>query len=317
MNPNESSTPPAANGAGDREMSRRKVLQLLGLGGAATAATAAVAATPGGETLRDAMGDYFQDHYQRMSPQEVKEALERLERIYRRRYGVEVKVGNTPPKEGVLFGYALNIDKCKGYRECVRACVEENNCSTDDATQYIRVLEIDKGTLNFEESDHYYDASNVPRPGKWYLPVACQHCENPPCVEACPVGATWKEKDGIVVVDYNWCIGCRYCQTACPYWARHFNWTKPRLDPDHINPNTEYLSNRPRRKGAMEKCTFCLHRTRNGRMPACQEACPTGARIFGNLLDPKSEIRYVLENKSVFRLKEDLNTEPKFWYFAD
>jgi molybdopterin-containing oxidoreductase family iron-sulfur binding subunit len=89
------------------------------------------------------------------------------------------------------------------------------------------------------------------------------------------VGATWKERDGIVVVDYNWCIGCRFCVVACPYFARRFNWTEPSVAPDRINPDQGYLSNRPRHKGVVEKCTFCLHRTRRGRLPACLEACPT------------------------------------------
>ena len=84
-----------------------------------------------------------------------------------------------------------------------------------------------------------------------------------------------------------------------------------------VNPNQHYLGNRARKKGVVEKCTFCIHRTREGRLPACAEACPTGARVFGNLLDPDSEIRWVLENKQVFRLKEDLKTEPRFWYFTD
>jgi molybdopterin-containing oxidoreductase family iron-sulfur binding subunit len=142
-------------------------------------------------------------------------------------------------------------------------------------------------------------------------------CENPPCVRACPVKATWKETDGVVVIDYDWCIGCRYCMTACPYWARHFNWNEPELPPEELNPVTHYLGNRPRSKGVMEKCMFCIQRTRKGKQPVCMEACPTGARVFGNLLDPESEIRYILENKTVFRLKEDLGTEPKFWYFTD
>jgi molybdopterin-containing oxidoreductase family iron-sulfur binding subunit len=142
-------------------------------------------------------------------------------------------------------------------------------------------------------------------------------CDDPPCVKACPTKATWKEEDGIVVIDYDWCIGCRYCMSACPYWARHFNWTEPQIPAAEVNPHTNYLGNRPRPRGVVEKCHFCTQRTRKGRQPACQEACPTGARIFGNLLDPHSEIRYVLANKKVFRLKEELGTEPKFWYFTD
>ena len=92
---------------------------------------------------------------------------------------------------------------------------------------------------------------------------------------------------------------------------------EPEVPNEELNPNQHYLGNRKRSKGVMEKCTFCIQRTRGGKSPACVEACPTGARVFGNLLDPESEIRYVIENKKVFRLKEELGTEPKFWYFMD
>ncbi|MBF0144506.1 MAG: 4Fe-4S dicluster domain-containing protein, partial [Magnetococcales bacterium] len=139
----------------------------------------------------------------------------------------------------------------------------------------------------------------------------------PPCVQACPVEATWQEPEGIVVIDYDWCIGCRYCAVACPYWARRFNWREPELAAGHITPTTHYLGNRPRPMGVMEKCTFCIQRTRKGLLPACQEACPTGARLFGNLLDPDGELRYILNNKSIFRLKEEQATQPNFWYFTD
>ncbi len=142
-------------------------------------------------------------------------------------------------------------------------------------------------------------------------------CEKPPCVKVCPVRSTYREPDGIVVIDYNWCIGCRMCISACPYWARRSNWGEPNLPVEEMNPKTHYLGNRPRMNGATEKCTFCLQRVRKGRYPACVEACPVGARKFGNLLDPESEVRKVLENKRVFRLKAELNTYPKFFYFID
>ena len=125
------------------------------------------------------------------------------------------------------------------------------------------------------------------------------------------------DEDGIVVVDYNWCIGCRYCEAACPYHARRFNWEAPQIPAEEINPDQGYLSNRIRPQGVMEKCTFCLHRTREGKMPACLEACPTGARVFGDLNDPDSAINYVLKNKRVFVLKEELGTKPSFFYFFD
>ena len=104
---------------------------------------------------------------------------------------------------------------------------------------------------------------------------------------------------------------------ACPYWGRRFNWNEPQVPLKEMTKKQHYLGNRIRGKGQVEKCTFCVQRSREGRLPACVEACPTGARVFGNLLDPKSEIRFVLKNKKVFRLKEDLGTDPKFWYFID
>ncbi len=291
---------------------------LAGVAAAGTAGGTGMAqAAWGGSTLQDALGSFFQDHYQRMTPDEIRSALERIERKAQRKHGVAIHCEDTKPQPGVVFGYALNISKCQGYRDCVDACVKENNQGRDSQVQYIRVLEMNKGTMDLETSEHYYDPKTVPVAGKFYLPVSCMQCDNPPCVKACPTKATWKDDDGIVVIDYDWCIGCRYCMTACPYWARHFNWTEPQIPAAEINPNTSYLGNRPRPKGVVEKCHWCTQRTRVGRQPACQEACPTGARVFGNLLDPNSEIRYVLEHKAVFRLKEELGTEPKFWYFSD
>jgi Fe-S-cluster-containing dehydrogenase component len=305
-----------------KKMNRRQAIKVLGVGGAISGAAVVNAATTVDKgpdiSFSDQLGHFFQQHYHKMSREEIQQTLARLERRYKAIYQKDIKVGNTPPQENVLFGYALNISKCKGYRECVKACTLVNNQSRSPEIQYIRVLEMDEGSLDLEESNHYYDNSeNVPREGKYYLPVQCHQCENPPCVKACPVNATWMEKDGVVVIDYNWCIGCRMCLNACPYWARRFNWNEPVLPKDEINPETDYLSNRPREKGVTEKCFFCLQRTRKGEMPACQAACPTGARVFGNLLDPQSEIRKVLENKTVFRLKEDLKTDPKFWYYSD
>jgi len=300
------------------EKARRRFLKGAGVGAAATAAAVTLPAPAwGGQTMGDAFGSFFQKHYKRMNPDEINAALGRIERRARDRYGVDIKCGNAPPLEGVVFGYALNLSRCKGYRECVAGCIKENNQGRDSQVQYIRVLQMNKGDMNLEHSEHYYNPEEVPVPGKFYLPVQCMQCDDPPCVKACPVKATWMEPDGVTVVDYDWCIGCRYCMAACPYWARHFNWTEPQIPAEELNPDTHYLGNRPRPLGVVEKCHFCLQRTRKGRQPACEEACPTGARVFGNLLDPNSEIRYILANKTVFRLKEELGTEPKFWYYTD
>lgn len=262
------------------------------------------------------MDALLRDHFLRMDRDEVSAVLEQIEHSTKRDYNVQTQCTNTPSIPGVRFGFALNLSKCKGTRDCVMACIQENNCGRNSNLHNIRVLEIKKGGHDFIDSDPYYQGS-VPKEGKGYLPIQCHHCENPPCVRACPVEATWKEPDGIVVIDYDWCIGCRYCAVSCPYGARHFNWKKPQIPVDQFNPQMHYLGNRPRPKGVMEKCTFCIQRTRLGRQPACQEACPTGARIFGDLADPDSEIQYLLKNQPVYRLKEDQNTNPTFWYFTD
>jgi Fe-S-cluster-containing dehydrogenase component len=251
-----------------------------------------------------------------MPKQRLQAALRELERQYSETYGTAVTVADTPALPEVQFAYALDLSRCIGCRRCVYACVAENNQSRDPQVHWIQVhaMEKEKG-VDFQHSDPYYDPKEVPEQGRFYVPVACQQCENPPCTKVCPVGATWKEKDGIVVVDYDWCIGCRYCMAACPYGARHFNWAEPSIPKGELNPSTHYLGNRPRTKGVVEKCTFCIQRTRAGRYPACVEVCPVGARKFGNLLDPSGEIRYIIENKRVLVLKEDLNTVPRFFYF--
>jgi Fe-S-cluster-containing dehydrogenase component len=293
------------------QKSRRKVLKGL-------AASVGALALPASNASASVWEVFFQKNFRELDKAELKQVLARLEGEYSKEYGKQVTVKATPPIEGVKFGYGLDLSRCIGCRRCVYACVEENNQSRDPQIQWIRVLQMEKEKGVFlADAEHYYNPVEVPEKGKFYMPVQCQQCENPPCTRVCPVQATWQENDGIVVVDYNWCIGCRYCMAACPYGARHFNWAKGKLPGEEMNPNTHYLGNRPRPTGVVEKCTFCIQRTREqpGRYPACEEICPVGARKFGNLLDPKGEIRYLIENKRVFILKEDLNTQPKFFYF--
>lgn len=262
-------------------------------------------------------GEFFRQHFKRLKKDELQAILTRLEKELSEKYDKAVTVKATPPMENVVFGYAIDVSRCIGCRKCVYACVEENNLSRNPEVHWIVDLQFKKDVswLKFEESDIYYDPELVPEKDRFYLPTQCQQCENPPCVKVCPVKATWKEPDGIVVVDYNWCIGCRYCMAACPYGARHFNWGKPQIPKEELNPNMHYLGNRPQYKGVVGKCTWCIQRTREGRYTACVEVCPVGARKFGNLLDPKSEIRYILEHMRVYRLKEELNTNPKFFYY--
>lgn len=300
----------------DPGISRRTAIKGLGATLGIGAFAAAVAPIAEWAKTHLSIDELLQKHYRELTPFQLKEILKRLEKETEREYGQEVQINDYRPQEGVQFGYALNLSICIGCRKCAEACHHENNYDRPSKNSYIRVLEMEKGSMDLGKGNVHYDHP-VPQSDKYYMPIQCQQCDKPPCVNVCPVEATWKEDDGIVVVDYNWCIGCRYCEAACPYHARRFNWTKPEIPKEEINPDQGYLSNRIRPQGAMEKCTFCLHRTRQGRLPACLEACPTGSRVFGNLLDPDSEIRWVLENKRVFVLKEELGTRPRFYYFFD
>ncbi|MBI2609267.1 MAG: 4Fe-4S dicluster domain-containing protein [Deltaproteobacteria bacterium] len=294
------------------DIKRRTFLKgLTALGAAATASSSLPAFAVGGLSWEN----FFQKHYKKMTSEDKKKVFSRIKREIKNEYKVDATVSDPQPIPGVKFAYALNLSLCNGNRKCVEACVKENNQSRDPQIQYIKVLEIDRGTLNLEKGNRYYEGE-VPKKNKYYMPVQCNQCDNPPCVKVCPVKATWKEVDGIVVIDYDWCIGCRYCQVACPYEARSFNFADPKIPQDEINPNQSYLSNRIRPRGVMEKCTFCLHRTRQGRYPACLEACPTGARKFGNILDPTSDVYKILKEKHTFVLKEELNTIPQFFYYV-
>ncbi len=151
------------------------------------------------------------------------------------------------------------------------------------------------------------------------------HCEHAPCVEVCPVGASYRRADGIVMMDYDKCIGCRYCEVACPYGARAFNW-KEHTEPNSAVPTWGEPEVPRRPRGVVEKCSFCAHRIDRGlaagltpgvdaaATPACVNACPVGARKFGDLNDPASEVSVLLANHASYRLREDLGTAPHVYY---
>lgn len=299
-------------------LERRHFLK-AGVGSVAALATTGMMLAPlraleDGPTAKD----FFQKHYTELTPDLMKDILKRIEDRIARDYGVRVEVADDPPLKDVEFAYALNLSRCNGSRRCVAACMRENNVPADHSEMaYIRVFEMDIDTLDLELADHLYDREQVPESGKFYMPVSCQQCRKSPCTNVCPVRATWDDDDGVQVIDYNWCIGCRYCMASCPYGARRFNWSKPKLSPEAINPDMGYLSNRIRPRGVVEKCHFCLHRTRRGKNPACMEVCPTGARVFGNLLDPEGKIQTILNTKRVYILKSEARTLPRFYYFFD
>jgi len=303
----------------ERKCSRRSFLKGVSIAAAAGSAglvTNGCGSAASSEEAKLKWQEFFKKNYRLMTQEEKDATVTRLEQLVKLQHGLDIQMSNQAPIDQVLYGYAFNITRCKGYMDCVAACVKENNLDRKSKTQYIRIFEMDPGQLDPTAGDGKY-YHEVPVEDKFYMGVQCFHCENAPCIKACPTKATWREPDGIVVVDYDWCIGCRYCLAACPYWGRRFNWGDPVVPRNEINTRQHYLGNRIRWKGIMEKCTFCVQRTRQGKLPACADACPTGSRVFGNLLDPNSEIRFVLQNKKVFRFKEELGTDPKFWYFMD
>ncbi|MEJ2057614.1 MAG: 4Fe-4S dicluster domain-containing protein [Desulfofustis sp.] len=319
--PDDKPSPPSNSPLFKSAGNRRAFIKSLSIAAAAGSAALTTGCVPGAdaassEELKLRWQEFFKKNYRLMTQEEKDATVRRLERLAKLRNDLDIQMAAHPPLESVLYGYAFNITRCEGFMECVTACVKENNLDRKTNTQYIRIFEMDPGQLDPGTGDGQY-YHEVPVDNKFYMGTQCFHCENAPCTKACPTRATWMEPDGIVVVDYDWCIGCRYCQAACPYYGRRFNWGKAEVPREEITPRQHYLGNRLRPKGKMEKCTFCIQRTRKGRLPACVEACPTGARVFGNLLDPDSEIRYVLKHKKVFRMKEELGTQPKFWYFID
>jgi molybdopterin-containing oxidoreductase family iron-sulfur binding subunit len=286
--------------------SRRAFLTQLGL-------AAAAVLTGCTEQERE---EFLRKQFKELTPTEVADRVAHIKADIKTRYGKDATVSTVGPIPGVTFGYGLDLSRCIGCRRCEYACVKENNQSRDPQLHWIRVLEMEKERgIDLERANPYYDPATVPDPDHFYVPVACQQCANSPCMRVCPVGATWHEPDGIVVIDYDWCIGCRSCMAACPYGARHFNWGNGNVPAEELNTNMHIYGNRPRPRGVVEKCTWCVQRTREGRYPACVEICPVGARKFGDLNDPQSEISRILKEKRVFVLKSELRTEPKFFYF--
>jgi Fe-S-cluster-containing dehydrogenase component len=220
--------------------------------------------------------------------------------------GTPVYYADAPGKQ--KWGMVIDVKACVGCRRCVYACVKENNIGRTSGFTYIEVLEMEPGAIDVETARADYVKGG--RPDKWYMPVQCMHCAKPTCVYGCPVQATWKEPDGTVVIDYNKCIACRNCLVTCPYFARHFNWVEPEVPKSEVNPKVPLEE----KAGVVEKCTFCIQRTRNGKTTKCVEACPVGARKFGDLNDPHSEVAVLLKTRRVWRFKESLGNEPMIWY---
>ena len=205
----------------DSKCTRRSFLKGVSIAAAAGSAglvTGGCGSVASSEEAKLKWDEFFKKNYRLMTQQEKDATVARLEKLAKLQRGLDTQISTQEPLDNVLYGYAFNVTRCKGYMDCVEACVLENNLDRQSKTQYIRIFEMDPGQLDPTSGDGKY-YHEVPVEDKFYMGVQCFHCENAPCIKACPTKATWREPDGIVVVDYDWCIGCRYCMAACPYWG--------------------------------------------------------------------------------------------------
>jgi len=201
------------------------------------------------------------------------------------------------------YGMVIDLKRCYGCYSCVMAC-KQANC-TPPGVLWSRVLRGEMGAF--------------PNSVRQALPVLCMQCEEPDCMKVCPTGATYQTEDGIVRVDKDKCIGCKYCMMACPYGARYSVHEWKSYFPEGL-PLSEYEQHskqvweEKRGTGVATKCDFCIDRRAEGRECACNQACPAKARVFGDLDDPESEISYLIKTRRGFVLRPEVGTEPKVYY---
>ena len=196
------------------------------------------------------------------------------------------------------YGMVMDLNWCVGWYSCAAACKSEH--ATTQGIWWNKVMA--------QEIGEYPSAQLT------YLPMACMQCDNAPCLKVCPTGATYKNSDGLIEIDSSKCIGCRYCMAACPYAARSFYQSGGTYYPGQPTTNFETAEAAQHVDGTVEKCNFCTELVDGGGAPACVEACPAYARVFGDLDDPSSEISQLISTRSGIQLLDDLGTQPKVYY---
>lgn len=283
------------------ESSRRDFLKKVGIVGAASVAGGAAIysgyqfekAKKHGETVKVLTEDNRLVEIPRDQMKDYKPDLKVLQK--RGRKGIE----------GKRWVMVIDLSKCRNARKCVGAC---------QAAHHLRPYEYHINTLVMQES------ANTP---EYFMPKPCQHCDNPPCVSVCPVDATFKRQDGIVLIDNERCIGCRFCMAACPYSARMFHWREPVAAGQDQGSEYNVELNVPQKKGTISKCLFSADRLRDGMLPYCVSACPNGVFYFGDenenavtngTTKETVNLKELLEQNGGYRLMAELGTKPRVYY---
>jgi molybdopterin-containing oxidoreductase family iron-sulfur binding subunit len=283
------------------EESRRRFLRNLGISGAAVV-SGSMAVMAG---LKHEKDKHKEGYVRVLTPenklvkvpltemQDYKPALKDLQEAGRE---------GIPGKKWVMV---IDLAKCRNARKCIEAC---------QSAHHLRPYEYHINTLVMQD--------NVHTPA-YFMPKPCQHCDNPPCVSVCPVDATFKRQDGVVLIDNERCIGCRFCMAACPYSARMFHWQEPiHTQNEKLHPYNVEL-NVPQKKGTISKCLFSSDRLREQKLPYCVSACPNGVYYFGDENEDaltngttKETVRLseLLEKNGAFRLMAELGTKPRVYY---
>jgi len=191
----------------------------------------------------------------------------------------------------------IDLKKCVGCMACTIACKTANHTRPGITWNVVKDLEF----------------GEYPMVRRVFLPIICMHCKEAPCIEGCPTGASHRREDGIVLIDDDKCVGCKYCIEACPYGARYFNGTPQGYFGSELTPDEE-IGFQEHRMGVVEKCTFCLDRLEKGKSPMCVVTCIGKARYFGDSDDSNSEVSRIIRSKQGFQLLKDLGTNPSVYY---